>query len=91
MVVLHEGCRNASELLKDLLIIGFHEKSARIAEHLGFEQDDIGQIGLDYFHATPASESIGLTASSVEVIIVSNMKDVVEFACNNLSPLLSSR
>ena len=50
MVVLHEDHLTTDGLIESLLVETFHEEAARIAEHLGFEDQNAFDGGGGDFH-----------------------------------------
>ena len=49
VVVLHE-CVADAELSKSTLVVTLQKEAAVVAEHFGFEQQNSGQAGEDFFH-----------------------------------------
>jgi len=53
VVVLDEGCADASGLFEDAGVEGFEEETAGIAEDFGFEDEQIGDGGADDVRGEP--------------------------------------
>ena len=50
MVVLHEVEVQAGGLVEGFLVEAFKEKTACVAEHFGFDDEDVGDGGGGYLH-----------------------------------------
>lgn len=57
MVVLDEADRMTAGFLEGALVVAFEEESAIVAEHPGFEEDDVGNCQAGRFHQYTVSVS----------------------------------
>ena len=55
VVVLHEVRAQPGGVVEDLGVVTFHEEATGVAEHLGFEDQQVRDRSLDDFHRNPLS------------------------------------